>query len=64
MKTFYGGEMLGEALPREQAPLYLHSLFVCHVFCLRVISFALMCNANASLCRELALKMLLYNHPE
>lgn len=41
--------MVGEALPCEQAPLYLHSLFVCHVFCLRVISFALMCNANESL---------------
>lgn len=41
--------VMGEALPCELAPLYLHSLFVCHVFCLRVISFALMCNANASL---------------
>lgn len=41
--------VVGEALPCEQALLYLHSLLVCHVFCLRVISFALMCNANASL---------------
>lgn len=29
--------VVGEALPCEQALLYLHSLFVCHVFCLRVI---------------------------
>lgn len=42
--------VVGEALPCEQAPLYLHVLFVCHVFGL--ISFALMCNANASLVRN------------
>lgn len=29
--------VVGEALPCEQALLYLHSLFVHHVFCLRVI---------------------------
>lgn len=28
--------VVGEALPCEQALLFLHSLFVCHVFCLRV----------------------------
>lgn len=38
-----------EDLPCEQAELYLHSLFMCHVFLPWGHLFALMCNANASL---------------